>query len=155
MKTATRASIVRTSVAVRFGAAVLVAMAATRLAVVVALGAVHDRAPALPAPTPRPAPVASVSASAAPAASSGRAAVAQAAAAAGAPGKAVRMNLVVTVAGRSEIYVNDFLVGNSPYIGDVACKVGKPVTIEVVPPKGKSRLYRRSCMENGTLRVGD
>lgn len=152
MKASTRASVVRTAVAARFAAAVLVAMAAARLAVTAALGAVHASTPELPSPGVR---AASSTTSAPPAASSSRAVRAQAAASAGTPGKPVRMNLVVTVAGRSEIYVNDFLVGKSPYIGDVACKVGKPVTIEVVPAKGESKIYKRGCFENGTIRVGD
>lgn len=149
MKAATRANVVRTAVAVRFAAALLVALAGVRLAVVVGLDALHQSAPHLAPPVAAAAPSASV----APPEPSSRAAVATASGTAGTPGKAARMSLVVTSPGRSEIYVNDFFVGNSPYIGDVACKVGSPVTVEVVPTKGASRIVKYACVEHGTIRV--
>jgi hypothetical protein len=37
---------------------------------------------------------------------------------------------------RSEVYVNGEMVGNTPYAGDLTCKSGEPVKIEIVPRKG-------------------
>jgi hypothetical protein len=37
---------------------------------------------------------------------------------------------------RSEVYVNGEAVGNTPYVGDLSCRAGEPVKIEVLPRKG-------------------
>jgi hypothetical protein len=47
--------------------------------------------------------------------------------------------------GRSEIYVNGHLLGNTPFVGDTSCKTGMPLRIEVVPPSGPPLVYERQC----------
>jgi hypothetical protein len=37
---------------------------------------------------------------------------------------------------RSEVYVNGEMVGNTPYAGDLSCKSGDMVKVEIVPRKG-------------------
>ncbi len=51
--------------------------------------------------------------------------------------------------GRSEIYVNGRLLGNTPFVGDTSCKTGMPVRIELVPPSGPPLIYEREC--RGTM----
>jgi hypothetical protein len=50
---------------------------------------------------------------------------------------------------RSEIYANGRLLGNTPFVGDMSCKTGMPVRIEVVPPSGPPLVYEREC--RGTM----
>jgi hypothetical protein len=51
--------------------------------------------------------------------------------------------------GRSEVYVNGHLLGNTPFVGDTSCKTGMPVRIQVVPPAGPPLVYERQC--RGTM----
>jgi len=51
--------------------------------------------------------------------------------------------------GRSEIYVNGRLLGNTPFVGDTSCKTGMPLKIELVPPSGPPLVYDREC--RGTM----
>lgn len=51
--------------------------------------------------------------------------------------------------GRSEIYVNGRLLGNTPFVGDTSCKTGMPLKIELVPPAGPPWIYEREC--RGTM----
>ncbi len=150
MKAATHAGVVHLAAACRLAAALLIALAAARLAFVTVLGAMAARAPKLAAP----APSAAASASAAPPASSS-ASRARTAGRAATPGKSTLVNLVVTVGGRSEIYVDHAYVGKSPYIGDVSCKVGGTVIVQLVPDKGAPRVFKRECVEGGTIQIGD
>lgn len=70
-------------------------------------------------------------------------------------GLPIRALLVVTAgAPRSEILVNGVHTGNSPYVGDIACRRDDRVKIDVVPPKGVPLRFERICVD-GTLRVGD
>lgn len=148
MKASTRAGVVKLAAASRLGATVLVALAAVRVAVVATLGAVSAHAPGLATLTAPP----PVAASASPVDSSRAGRVQKAT---GTSGKSVLVNLVVTVGGRSEVYVDQGFVGKSPYIGDVSCKVGGTVTIQVVPAKGAPRVFKRACVEGGTIQIGD
>lgn len=149
MEASTRASIVHAASGARLAAALLVALAATRLAVVAILDAVHAQGPELPVTRAGSPP----SASAPSAAPSSRAARAQRTAAP--PGKPAQMNLVVTLGGRAEIYVDRYLVGKSPYIGDISCKVGSPVTIQIVFVKGAPRVAKYTCRDHGTIEIGE
>jgi hypothetical protein len=47
--------------------------------------------------------------------------------------------------GRTEIYVNGRLIGQSPFVGDTSCKTGMPLRIELVPPSGPPMIYDRQC----------
>ena len=68
-------------------------------------------------------------------------------------GAPVRVTLAVTEApARSEVYVNGRLVGHSPFLGDVSCKRGSEVRVEVVPAKRAPLVATRPC--NGdTIRI--
>jgi hypothetical protein len=52
-------------------------------------------------------------------------------------------------AGRSEIHVNGRFLGNTPFVGDISCKTGMPVRIELVPRSGPLLIYERQC--RGTM----
>jgi hypothetical protein len=68
-------------------------------------------------------------------------------------GEAVRMRVVVTRGpDRAEVRVNDGVLGNVPYIGETSCRVGQPLVIELVPPKGPPERIERTC-QAGVLRV--
>ncbi|HEX4476604.1 MAG TPA: hypothetical protein VH142_16065 [Polyangiaceae bacterium] len=47
---------------------------------------------------------------------------------------------------RSEVYVNGKLVGQTPFLGDTACKSGLPVRIEIVARSGPPLTYVRTCV---------
>jgi len=67
-----------------------------------------------------------------------------------APGPPRRIQLGISAGpGRSEIYVNGRLVGNTPFVGDASCKTGMPLRIELVPPTGPPLVYEREC--RGTM----
>jgi hypothetical protein len=80
------------------------------------------------------------------------------AAPAGAPsgaqlGPSVRIALAVSAGPpRSELYVSGRRLGNTPFVGDMACKVGQPLKVEVVPPEGPPLVYERICAP-GILRI--
>jgi len=62
-------------------------------------------------------------------------------------GEAVQVQLMVSVPpDRSEILVNGTLVGRSPFIGDVACRVGDKVKIDVIPERGMPVSVERLCV---------
>lgn len=62
-------------------------------------------------------------------------------------GEAVQVQLMVSLPpDRSEIMVNGTLVGRSPFIGDVACRVGDKVRIDVIPEKGMPVSVERLCV---------
>lgn len=68
-------------------------------------------------------------------------------------GGSIRVTLMITAgAARSEVFVNRARVGNTPFMGDVTCKAGERVRIELMPPVGAPRSYDRTCA-HGTLRV--
>ncbi|MCC6216825.1 MAG: hypothetical protein IT376_18345 [Polyangiaceae bacterium] len=101
-------------------------------------------APATSAPQPEPPPP-SAEPSAAPAARS-------AATPAGAP---VRMSLVVdSVHGRAQVFVDGVPVGDTPFLGDVSCRGGKPVKIDIMPAKRVPITREVECTK-GARRVTD
>ncbi|HEX4336796.1 MAG TPA: hypothetical protein VH062_12845 [Polyangiaceae bacterium] len=51
--------------------------------------------------------------------------------------------------GRSDIYVNGRLLGQTPFVGDTSCKTGLPLRIELVPTSGPPLVYERAC--RGTM----
>lgn len=53
---------------------------------------------------------------------------------------------------RSEVFVNGVSKGHTPFLGDISCKAGEQLKIEIVPEKGKLLRYTRSCLP-GTLRI--
>jgi hypothetical protein len=55
---------------------------------------------------------------------------------------------------RSEVYVNGELVGNTPYAGDLNCKRGEPVTVEIVPRRGPA-IVRSPICRAGTIEVAE
>jgi hypothetical protein len=112
------------------------------------LYAVHSRAPVLdsakPAPPAPPAPPASTPAPA----PTPRGPTAK-------HGAALRLSLVVsTGAQRSAVIVDGVTVGHAPYIGEVTCKAGEKVKIDLLPPKGTPKRFERLCAPGG-LRIGD
>lgn len=74
---------------------------------------------------------------------------------AGPPGAAIRPKLVVHgKRDRSEVRVDGGTVGRSPYLGEVSCRSGDVVVIEIVPPTGPSTTHERPCTA-GTIRVDE
>lgn len=69
-------------------------------------------------------------------------------------GTSLRLPLMV-MAGpdRSEVLVDGVNVGNSPFVGEVTCKAGERIQIEMVPPKGLPRKFERMCTPGATLRI--
>jgi hypothetical protein len=67
----------------------------------------------------------------------------------------VRMTLAVTVGPpRSEVYVLGRPVGQTPYIGEISCKEGRNITVDVVPEQAAAISFTRQCRD-GTLRLTD
>lgn len=122
----------------RLVAAILLALGSARFAVGAVLFALQTRAPALPV-------VAGVSAqpvrsepAPAPVAGGGGASLAR--------GEPTRTTLSISAgAPRSEVWVNGSKRGNTPFLGEVSCKVGASLRIEVVPPRGAPLVYEREC----------
>lgn len=53
---------------------------------------------------------------------------------------------------RSGVYVDGELVGNTPFAGDLSCRRGEPVTIEIVPRKGPA-IVRTPVCHSGAIEV--
>lgn len=108
-------------------------------------------ATASPPAAPAAAPV--ETASAAPAAEPSAAPAARSAVTpAGAP---VRMSLVVdSVHGRAKVFVDGVPVGDTPFLGDVSCRGGKPVKIDIMPAKRVPITREVECTK-GARRVTD
>lgn len=69
-------------------------------------------------------------------------------------GTSLRLPIMVTAEpDRSEVLVDGVNVGNSPYVGEVTCKAGEKIEIQMVPPKGLPRKFERMCMPGATLRI--
>jgi hypothetical protein len=69
------------------------------------------------------------------------------------PGASIRVSLVVMAkTSRSEVLVNGATIGHSPFIGEVSCKAGEPVRVQIVPASGSPRTYTRQCSP-GALRI--
>lgn len=104
----------------------------------------------VPVPGPRPEQFARPNAASAPPVVSPPAISASATVPLGAP---VRVTLVVTAGPeRSEVFVNRASVGHAPFMGDVTCRAGDRLRVELMPPSGAPRTYDRMCMP-GTLRI--
>lgn len=72
-----------------------------------------------------------------------------------APGASLRIPLIVTAGPeRSTVIVNGAVVGQSPYLGEVSCKSGETVTVELVPERGLPVVRHRRCSP-GTLRIAE
>lgn len=64
-----------------------------------------------------------------------------------------RVYLVVSAGPeRSELYVNGVFRGHSPFVGEIQCKPGQPVIVELVPEKKAPLRFERRCV-GGTVRV--
>ena len=142
-----RDSVMHASAGAQIIATGLLAVCGLRFAVSGVLWAIEVRAPKLPqlAAPPKPAPssTAVATVSAAPAGSVVPA------------GLAVRVMLSITAGPpRSDVYVNGVKVGNSPFLGEVSCKTGEGVKVEIVPARGALITQTRRCVP-GTLRIGD
>ncbi|MCA9592643.1 MAG: hypothetical protein KC776_05005 [Myxococcales bacterium] len=70
-------------------------------------------------------------------------------------GKSLRLPMVISIGpDRSELYVNGVRLGHTPFVGEVTCKAGEKIRIELVPPRGTPKSYERLCVP-GTVRVAD
>lgn len=70
-------------------------------------------------------------------------------------GESARVTLSVTAGQeRSEVFVNGVFKGRSPYVGDLSCKVGEKLKIELIPPKGQVEKIERKCIP-GNIRISD
>jgi len=68
-------------------------------------------------------------------------------------GAALRVPIVVNAKQeRSEVRVDGVRVGHSPYVGEVSCKAGEQVKIDVLPPQGVPLSFERRCAP-GTLHI--
>ena len=69
--------------------------------------------------------------------------------------KPVRL-MISVLAGppRSEVFLNGVRLGFSPYVGDVACKLGESLRIEIVP-LNDPLIVRHGTCNGGTLRIED
>lgn len=142
-----RDAVVRASGIAQVVAAGLLAVMGVRFGAAGVLYAMRERAPTLDAtgaPSVRPPPSASaVVPLPAPTGSQVKS------------GAALRVSLVVSGGpDRSELRVDGVKVGSTPYIGEVTCKAGDTVRLELLPPKGVPITHEKKCLP-GTLRVGD
>lgn len=139
-----RQGVARASGWAQVAAALLLAAVGVRFAVSGMLFAIGERAPKLGETAPSALPTAS-SAPAPPPKPTGPTATL------GAP---LRLSLVVTAEQeRSEVLVDGVQVGQTPYLGEVSCKAGELVRIQLLPPKGPPSSFERRCAP-GTLRIG-
>jgi hypothetical protein len=138
------AALSRAATASRFFAALLVTIVSTRFAVAAFQRVFGDsqtaeaaaKAAARPTPPSRPLP---------PAPSSSVGLVR--------PGPPRSIQLGISAGPeRSEIYVNGRLLGHTPFVGDISCKTGMPLRIELVPPAGPPIVYQREC-RGGMLEI--
>jgi hypothetical protein len=145
-----RAAIARGAAMAQLAAALMLVVLAVRFSVSAVIRSVADENPGLrPAQsasaTPPPPSVTTAKPKPAPAPEVPQAVV----------GSSLRVPIVVSVGpDRSELYVNGVRVGHSPFVGEVSCKAGEKVKIELVPPRGSPQVYERRCAP-GTLRVSD
>ncbi|MBK8994883.1 MAG: hypothetical protein IPM35_03910 [Myxococcales bacterium] len=144
-----RAAVIRASGVAQLVAAGLLALVGARFGTAGVLFAVRERAPTLDegAPPARPPPPPAASASAAPPPRPAGSVVKA--------GTTLRLPLVVTLgADRSELRVNGTKVGNTPYVGEISCRAGESIKLDILPPRGNPTTIEKSCVP-GTLRVGE
>jgi hypothetical protein len=69
-------------------------------------------------------------------------------------GTSLRLSLMVRAEpDRSEVLVDGVNLGKSPYVGEVTCKAGEKIEIQMIPPKGLPRRFERMCEPGATLRI--
>jgi hypothetical protein len=143
-----RESIGRASSIAQLFAAATLALVGARFGVAGILFAVRERAPTLesaraPGPiAPKPLP----SATASPAQPKGEPVKV---------GTSLRLPMVITIGpDRSEVRIDGVKVGQTPYIGDVSCRAGEDVRIDLLPAKGQPQSFTKKCVP-GTIRIGD
>ncbi len=66
------------------------------------------------------------------------------------PGATITTQIIVEGAGprRATVQVDGAAVGQTPYIGDVTCRVGEPVRVEIVGSGGERRAYEVPCRDD-------
>lgn len=72
------------------------------------------------------------------------------------PAAGPSLRLPVLVSGseeRSDVRVNGKWVGHSPFLGEVTCKVGQTITVDVLPPGKVPRHYVRECVSGAQIRI--
>ncbi len=143
-----RDGVARASGVAQFVAAGLLALVGARFGTAGVLFAVRERAPTLDSATaPPPPPPPAASAQPAPPPRPLGSTVKS--------GTTLRLPLVVTAGpDRSELRVDGVRLGNTPYVGEITCKAGEQVKLDLLPPKGNPSSFERTCAP-GTLRVGD
>ncbi len=68
-------------------------------------------------------------------------------------GEPVRLGLSISAGEpRSEVFVNGVRRGHTPFLGDVSCKIGEPLLIQVIPKQGALLVFERVCRP-GTLSI--
>ena len=141
-----RAGVAVAAAVARLGAALLVFVASAKFTVTAVTDAIGREAPKMvpsaltdrpiitadpPAPPPAPKPA-------------GPSAV---------RGSSLRIPVVVAIGkDRSIVRINGTDVGHSPYVGEVSCKAGETVRIEIIPNTGTSQVILRECAP-GALRL--
>ncbi len=67
-----------------------------------------------------------------------------------APGALVTTQIIVDGAGlgRATVRVDGAEVGQTPYIGDVTCRVGEPVRVELLSSRDEGRSYAVPCRDD-------
>jgi len=65
-------------------------------------------------------------------------------------GAVITTQIVVESAGpgRATVYVDGTAVGQAPYIGDVTCRVGEAVRVELVGSGGERRTHEVPCRDD-------
>lgn len=134
-----RASVGRAAGFAQLGAAVLLSVVSVRFAVAGMLFAIEERTPTLASAAgvgqPPPKPPAKPPEKGGPTVPSGT---------------ALRMPVVVnSPENRAEVLIGGSSVGHTPYLGEVSCKAGEPIKIDVLPKKGLPRSYERRCAPGG------
>jgi hypothetical protein len=46
---------------------------------------------------------------------------------------------------RSEVFMAGGSLGKTPFIGDITCKLGELITVDILPPAGLPRRFKRPC----------
>lgn len=142
-----RGAVIRASGVAQLVAAGTLALVGARFGTAGVLFAVRERAPTLDSATaPAPPPPPPLSASAAPPRPAGSVVKS---------GTTLRLPLVVTAGpDRSELRVDGVKVGNTPYVGEITCRAGERIKLDILPPKGNPTTFEKSCVP-GTLRLGE
>jgi len=69
------------------------------------------------------------------------------------PGQMLRVTMMVSIGpDQSDVFVDDALVGQTPFIGDIQCRAKQDVAVRIVPRKGSPLAASRPC-KPGVMRV--